>query len=103
VDERAIGTDMSGKYLLVVGEENIVELRRVELGPTDGPLRVITAGIAAGDQVVVEGILRARPGLPVRSQLRTEGNSEPVSPKPDDQEVPAEADQTETAQAAKTP
>lgn len=65
VEEHAIGTDIAGKYLLVVGKENIVELRRIKLGPADGTMRVIQTGLSGEEEYIVEGLQRARPGLPV--------------------------------------
>lgn len=65
VEERAIGTDLGGKYLYVVGEDNMVEQRHVELGPDEEGTVVILEGIESGEQYIVEGLLRARPGLPV--------------------------------------
>jgi len=69
VEERAIGTDLSGKYLYVVGTDKIVEHRPVELGPRqeDGTI-VISSGIEMGESYIVDGLLRARPGLPVTAQ-----------------------------------
>lgn len=65
VSERAIGTDLGGKFLLAVGKDNVVERRGVELGPQVGDLRVILSGIEDGQRYIVEGLQRARPGLPV--------------------------------------
>ncbi|MDH3912125.1 MAG: efflux RND transporter periplasmic adaptor subunit [Rhodospirillales bacterium] len=62
VTERAIGSDQSGHYLLVVNQENIVEKHNVELGRLVDGLRVIESGLRPEDQVVVNGIQRARPG-----------------------------------------
>jgi len=69
VEEKAIGTDLSGKYLYVVGADKIVEHRPVELGPRqeDGTI-VISSGIEMGESYIVDGLLRARPGLPVTTQ-----------------------------------
>jgi RND family efflux transporter MFP subunit len=68
VEERAIGTDMSGKFVLVIGKDNLVELRYVELGPMQDNLRVIQEGLTAEDTYIVEGLQRARPGLSVRAE-----------------------------------
>ncbi len=66
VDERAIGTDLGGKYVLVVGEENIVEQRYVILGAKqDNGTFVVKEGLDGSERYVVNGMLRARPGLPV--------------------------------------
>lgn len=76
VPDVALGTDQSGRYLLVVGKDNVVEQRKVEIGALDGTMRVIEKGIASGDRVVVNGILRAIPGQKVEPQLAA-GNSPP--------------------------
>jgi len=65
VSEQAIGTDLGGKYLLIVGNDNVVELRHVELGAQENDLRVIRSGLAAGERYIINGLQRARPGLPV--------------------------------------
>ncbi len=69
VEEKAIGTDLSGKYLYIVGTDNIVEQRPVELGPRqeDGTI-VISSGLELGETYIIDGLLRARPGLPVTPQ-----------------------------------
>lgn len=65
VDDRAIGTDLDRKYVLVVGENNIAEYRGVQIGRFVEGLRVVTAGLADGDVVIVNGLQRVRPGAPV--------------------------------------
>ena len=74
IEERAVGTDLGGKYVYVVGEDNIVEQRYVELGPEgeDGTI-VVLEGVEQGEKYVVEGLLRARPGLPVTPKTSAEG------------------------------
>ena len=62
VEERALGTDQQGTFLLVVNGENKVEKRLVKLGIAVGNMRVIEDGISASDRVVINGLLRARPG-----------------------------------------
>ena len=75
VDERAIGTDLGGKYVLVVGGDNIVEHRRVTLGQLDEGMRVIESGLGPDERYIVTGLQRARPGLPVTP--RTAEDTEP--------------------------
>jgi RND family efflux transporter MFP subunit len=65
VPDAALGTDQSGRYLLVVGKDNVVEQRSVEVGLREGTLRVINKGIKADDRVIVSGLLRAVPGQKV--------------------------------------
>lgn len=68
INERAVGTDQSKKYVMVVGEGNKVEYREVQLGaPVDG-LRIVTAGLKAGERIVVNGLQRVRPGAVVEPQ-----------------------------------
>jgi len=68
VPDTALGTDQAGRYLLVVNKDNVVEQRRVELGPLDGTLQVIDKGVAADDRIIVNGMLRAVPGQKVDPQ-----------------------------------
>ena len=79
VADRAIGSDQSGKFLLVVDEENVVQHRPVETGALVDGLRVIESGIEASDWVVVNGLLRARPGAKVAPQREGE-TPEPAAP-----------------------
>jgi RND family efflux transporter MFP subunit len=66
----ALGTDQSGRYLLVVNSENVVEQRKVTIGPLDGGLRVIESGLAPEDRIVIAGLLRVIPGQKVDPQLK---------------------------------
>ena len=73
VQERAVGTDLAGKYVLVVGDENVVELRHVTLGPVqDDGMVVVEDGLEGDETYVANGLLRARPGFPVTPQTEAE-------------------------------
>ncbi|MHC4964387.1 MAG: efflux RND transporter periplasmic adaptor subunit [Planctomycetota bacterium] len=72
VDERAIGTDLGGKYVLVVVEDNIVKHRRVTLGQLEEGMRVIEEGLGPDERYIVTGLQRARPGLPVTPKTAEE-------------------------------
>lgn len=65
VEERALGADQRGDYLLVVGKDNSVEYRPVTLGVAKEGWRVVESGIEANDWIVVNGLQRARPGTTV--------------------------------------
>jgi membrane fusion protein (multidrug efflux system) len=65
VPERALGLDQSGHYLLTVAADGTVQHRSVRAGVAVGDLRVVTGQIAPEDRVIVEGLLRARPGARV--------------------------------------
>ena len=60
--ERALGTDLGKRYVLVLSADNHVQYRPVTLGPAVGELRVITAGLKPGDKVVVSGLQKVKPG-----------------------------------------
>jgi len=68
VPESALGADQSGRYLLVVNDEDWVEQRRVTLGTRIEGMRVIESGLRAKDWVIVNGLQRARPGSLVTAE-----------------------------------
>lgn len=68
VPDAALGSDQAGRYVLVVNGENVVEQRKVRIGPLEGGLRVIEDGLKADDRVVTAGLLRAIPGQKVDPQ-----------------------------------
>ncbi|CAN5230962.1 efflux RND transporter periplasmic adaptor subunit [soil metagenome] len=69
VNERAVGTDQNKKYVMVVSKENKAEYREVTLGVAVDGLRMITSGLKPGEQIVVKGLQRVRPGSPVAPQV----------------------------------
>ncbi|MEG2046756.1 MAG: efflux RND transporter periplasmic adaptor subunit [Comamonas sp.] len=62
VSERAIGTDQSKKFVMVVDGNNKVNYREVALGASINGLRAVTQGLQAGERVVVNGLQHIRPG-----------------------------------------
>jgi multidrug efflux system membrane fusion protein len=68
VAERAVGTDQSKKFVMVVGADNKASYREVVLGPSVGGLRVVSAGLRPGERIVVNGLQRVRPGALVAPQ-----------------------------------
>ncbi|MGE0814723.1 MAG: efflux RND transporter periplasmic adaptor subunit [Vicinamibacterales bacterium] len=65
IQDRAVGTDLSRKFVLVVSPTHEVEYRPVTLGPVVDGLRVVRGGLTAGEPVVVNGLQRIRPGMTV--------------------------------------
>lgn len=65
VEERAVGTDQGQKFVLALSPTNTVEYRPVKLGPTVDGKRIVRTGLKPGDQIVVNGVQRVRPGMPV--------------------------------------
>lgn len=71
VPDQALGTDQGGRYLLVLGKDNVVEQRKVTVGAPVGPLRVVETGLQADDEVIVTGLARAIPGEKVSPKETT--------------------------------
>ncbi len=70
IPDTALGSDQSGRYVLVVTADNVVEQRKVQTGPLDSGLRVIDDGLKPDDRVVIAGMLRVIPGEKVDPQLQ---------------------------------
>jgi RND family efflux transporter MFP subunit len=68
IPDIALGSDQSGRYVMVVNSENVVEQRKVAPGPLVRDLRVIENGLKPEDRVIVGGLLRAVPGQKVDPQ-----------------------------------
>ena len=75
VEDRAVGTDQSKRFVLVVGADSKAVYREVKLGALVDGLRVVRDGLKAGEVIVVNGLQRVRPGMPVTP------NSVPMDPK----------------------
>jgi len=65
VEERAIGTDLAGKYVMVVDEKDVAQRRYIVPGQLEGTMRVVLEGLKGNERYITIGTLRARPGLPV--------------------------------------
>ncbi len=73
VPETALSTDLGGRFLLVVGADQVVQKRYVELGPLEADtMRVVLEGLERDDRFITRGLLRARPGLPVTPMSEAE-------------------------------
>ena len=68
VPDVAIGTEQVRKFVYVVDGENVATPKYVTLGPVVDGLRVVTAGLESNDRVIVNGLMRARPGVKVAPQ-----------------------------------
>ncbi len=75
VEESALGTDLGGRYLMIVGDDNVVERRYIETGPLQADkTRVILEGLEAGERYITVGLQRARPGMPVTPESAGSGS-----------------------------
>src|SRR5665213_223432 len=70
VPDVSLGSDQTGRYVLVVNGDNMVEQRKVQTGSLEGDLRVIENGLKPDDKVVIAGLLRAIPGQKVAPKLQ---------------------------------
>ena len=80
IPDRALGSDQAQKFVYVIGAEKKVEFRPVRIGPMVDGLRVVKEGLKPGEQVVVEGLLRVRPGI-VADARPWEGSAQIVAAK----------------------
>ncbi|HTO51698.1 MAG TPA: efflux RND transporter periplasmic adaptor subunit [Burkholderiales bacterium] len=62
VSERAVGTDQSKRFVIVVGADDKAVWREVTLGGAADGQRIVTSGLEAGERIVVNGLQRVRPG-----------------------------------------
>ena len=69
VPERAIGTNQSKKYVLVVDEKNVANYREITLGDHYQGQRVILSGVNAGSKIIVNGLSHVRPNSVVNPTL----------------------------------
>lgn len=67
IEEKAVGSGLDGKYILMLDEKDIVSRQSVALGERtdDGRIQVIE-GLQGGERYIVEGLQKARPGMPVK-------------------------------------
>jgi RND family efflux transporter MFP subunit len=65
VQDQAIGTDQDRKFVLVLKSDNTVEYRPVVTGRVVDGLRTVTSGLKPGERVVINGLMRVRPGMKV--------------------------------------
>ena len=86
IEDRAVGTDQSQSFVLVLGADNKLEYRAIQPGRIVDGLRIVRQGLKPDDVVVVSGLQRVKPGAQVKPNVTTMG-------------APA-ADSTATAAAA---
>ncbi len=85
--DAAIATEQARKFVYVIDQDNIARLRYVTLGQIVDDLRVIKDGLADGDRVVINGLMRVRQGQKVTPE------EQPASPQAS---VPAAAPTNKT-------
>jgi RND family efflux transporter MFP subunit len=68
VPDEAIGSEQARKFVMVVDDAGIVRQKYITPGQLDGDLRVVKDGLAGADRVIVNGLMRTRPGQKVTVQ-----------------------------------
>lgn len=93
IPERALATDQDIKFVYVVGGDGIAARRNVALGNQRGDMRIITSGLEAGEQVIIKGLQRVRPGQKVDAEAEVAkiAAAAPASPPADARPVPKRA------------
>jgi RND family efflux transporter MFP subunit len=71
VPDSAVSTDQSRKLVMTVAADGTVVPKQVEVGPLTDGLRVISSGLSPSDRVIINGLMRARPGGKVTPQPGT--------------------------------
>jgi hypothetical protein len=71
IQDAAIGTDQDRKFVLVLKPDSTVDYRPVTLGPIVQGLRSVKTGLAPGENVVINGLMRVRPGMKVVAKAST--------------------------------
>jgi RND family efflux transporter MFP subunit len=77
VEERSIGTDQAQKFVLTLTRTNTVAYQSVTLGPAIEGKRIVRSGLQGDERIVVNGLQRVRPGMPVTPQQETAARTEP--------------------------
>jgi RND family efflux transporter MFP subunit len=77
IPDEAIASEQARKYVLVVDDGGVVRQKYVTVGQLDDGLRVVKDGLTAGDRVIVNGLMHARPGIKVNAR---ELNAPPSPP-----------------------
>src|SRR5712692_1715873 len=83
VPDAAIGVEQVRKFVLVVDAENVARPKYVSLGPVVDGLRVITQGLTPDDNVIINGLMRARPGAKVTPQQASIASASTARPQID--------------------
>jgi len=66
VPQRAVLEGPQGKIVMVVNDKGMAEPRPVKVGDWAGDQWVINEGLKPGDRVIVDGVMKTRPGAPVK-------------------------------------
>jgi len=72
IPDAALVSDQSRKIVMTVNADNVIVPKVVRPGPTHDGLRIIRTGLSPDDKIVIDGLLRARPGAKVTPQAEAD-------------------------------
>ncbi|MFZ4540231.1 MAG: efflux RND transporter periplasmic adaptor subunit [Rickettsiales bacterium] len=98
----AVNTDQSKKFVMVVDKDSKAEYREVTLGGIVDGLQVVSSGLKPGEQIIVSGLQRARPGTPIAGSEVDMITLQSLNPTPA-AETPAADKPAEAAPATDAP
>jgi multidrug efflux system membrane fusion protein len=105
VQDSAVGTDQSKRFVLVLDANKSAQYREIKIGRAIGALRVVDSGLKVGEQIVIDGLQRVRPGSPVTPSVvemaPADASAAPVSAAPvaPSKDTPAATAETPAAKA----
>lgn len=105
VPQYAVQEGQQGKFVLIVDENNTIQTRNIKVGRNMGALWVATAGLTAGDKIVVEGLQKVRTGSVVNPTMRYLDGKTGVlrdSPESDDSAVQSSSPNTRSGTPQET-
>ena len=84
IQDQSIGTDQDRKYVLVLKPDSTVEYRAITVGRIADGLRTVHSGLEPGEHVVINGLMRVRPGMKVtaKSTAMIAAAAAPTRPTP---------------------
>lgn len=101
VPQQGIARDPKGNTsAMVVNDEGLVEVRPVRVSRTVGDKWLVEEGLSAGDRVIVEGLQKIQPGIPVQVAEGGGAAAEPASADPTPADAPADASTAPSGDAA---
>ena len=100
VPQLAVQRDANSAFVMLVGADGMVQRRNITTSAAQGDQWIVTAGLAAGDKVIVSGLQKVREGAPATPTPWQPGGAQPAqapasAPAPDQAKAEAEAGTTE--------
>jgi RND family efflux transporter MFP subunit len=79
VPQRAVQEQQGGSFVLVVKEDDTVENRPIQVGIVHDGMQEVTSGLAEGERVIADGVLKARPGAKVTPRAAAATGAAPAA------------------------